>query len=189
MLWVTFGVDWPPNVLAPMLRQNLLIFFNRVQVGVGVSGGYEAAVYAARRFLDSMDEDEIFVKLDFANAFNCLHRDHMLETVRNIISEIYCFCFSAYRNHSILQFGNFSLMSRVGPQQGDPLAGLLFCLAVQKLLRATRSAFTSGYMDDIALGGNIRDVARDVDDIRTEGEAIGLFLNNEKCEIISRSDT
>ena len=44
-------------------------------------------------------------------------------------------------------------------------------------------------MDDIALEGNIRDVARDVDYIRTEGEAIGLFLNNEKCKIISRSDT
>ena len=44
-------------------------------------------------------------------------------------------------------------------------------------------------MDDIALGGNIRDVARDIDYIRTEGEAIEHFLNNEKCEIISRSDT
>ena len=70
-------------------------------------------------------------------------------------------------------------MSRVGAQQGYSWAGLLFCLAIQKLLRATRSAFTSGYMDDIALGGNIRDVARDVDYIRTEGDAIGLFLNNE----------
>ena len=100
----------------------------------------------------------------------------MLETVRNIISEIYYFCFSAYRNHSILEFSNFSLMSRVGPQQRDPFAGLLFCLAIQKLIRATRSAFTSGYMDNIALGGNIRDVARDVDHIRTEGEAIGLSL-------------
>ena len=85
MLRVTFGVDWPPNVLAPMLRPNLLFFFSPVQVGVGVSGGCEVAVHAARRFLDSMDEDQIFVKLDFAKAFNCLHRDHMLEPVRNII--------------------------------------------------------------------------------------------------------
>ena len=69
------------------------------------------------------------------------------------------------------------------------MTGLLFCLAIKKLLRATRFTFTSGYMDDIALGGNIRDEARDVNHIRTEGEAIGLFLNNEKCEIISRSDT
>ena len=44
-------------------------------------------------------------------------------------------------------------------------------------------------MDDIALGGNIPDVARDVDYIRTGGEAIGLFLKNEICEIISISDT
>ena len=157
-----------------------------MQVGDGVSVGCEAAVHAACRFLDSMNEDQIFVKLDFANAFNCLHRDHMRETIRNIFPEIYCFCFSAYRNHSILQFGNFSLMSRVGPQQGDPLASLLFCLAFEKLLRVTHSAFTSGFMDDIV---NIRDVARDVDYIRTEGEAIVLFLNNENCEIISRSDT
>ena len=73
MLWITFGVEWLPNVLAPMLRPNMLIFFSPVQAGVGVSGGCEAAVHAARRFLDSMDEDRIFVKLDFANVFNCLH--------------------------------------------------------------------------------------------------------------------
>ena len=97
-----------------MLRTNLIICFSPVQVGVVVSGGCQAAVHAVLRFLDGIDEDQIFVKLDFANAFNCLQRDHMLETVRNIISEIYCFCFPAYRNHSILQFGNFSLTSRVG---------------------------------------------------------------------------
>ena len=45
-----------------------------MQVVVGMSGGCEAAMNAARRFLDSMDEDQIFVKLDFANAFNCLQR-------------------------------------------------------------------------------------------------------------------
>ena len=133
-----------------------------------MSGGCEAAVHAVRRFPDSMDEDQIFVKLKFANAFNCLHRDHMLETVRNIISEIYWFCFPAYRNHSILQFGNFSLMSHVGPQQGDHGRSVI-PRGYSELLRATRSAFISGYMDEIALGGNIRDVARDVDYIRTEG--------------------
>ena len=80
-------------------------------------------------------------------------------------------------------------MSRIGPQQGNPLAGLLFFLAIQKLLRATLSSLTSWYMDDIALWRNVRDVARDVNYIRTEGEAIGLFFNIEKCEIIWRYDT
>ena len=67
-----FGVDWLPNDLAPVLRPNLLIFFSPVQVGVYACGGCEA-----RRLLDSVDEDKIFVKLDFANSFNCLHRGHM----------------------------------------------------------------------------------------------------------------
>ena len=35
----------------------------------------------------------------------------------------------------------------------------------------------------------MRDIDRDADYIRIEGEDIGLILNNEKCEIISRSDT
>ena len=44
-------------------------------------------------------------------------------------------------------------------------------------------------MDEIALGGNIRDAARDVDYIRIEGDAIEFFLNNENYEINLRSDT
>ena len=107
----------------------------------------------------------------------------MLETVKNLIPEIYYFCFSAYRQHSTLQFGNCSVIAGM-PTTSDPLAMFLFCLAVQELLKSTRSAFTYGYKDAIALGGKVRDIARDVDHIRTEGEDIGLYLNNERCEII-----
>ena len=35
-----------------------------------------------------MREDEIFVKLDFANAFNTLRRDIMLQMVYDTIPEI-----------------------------------------------------------------------------------------------------
>ena len=59
------------------------------------------------------------------NNNSCLRRDPMPEIIKNIIPKIYCVCFAAYRRHSILQFDNFSLISRVGPQQGDPLTGLL----------------------------------------------------------------
>ena len=106
-----------------MQRRSLLICCP-VQVGVRVSGGCEEAVQAARRFVDR--KEQVFTKLDFAHFCYCLHRDHMFETVGNLIPEIYSFCFSAYRHHSILQFGHFFLMSRVGRQEGNPLAGLLF---------------------------------------------------------------
>ena len=40
------------------------------QLGYGVRGGSEAAVHAARCFLNNMSTDQAMVKLDFANAFN-----------------------------------------------------------------------------------------------------------------------
>ena len=32
--------------------------------------------------------------MDFVNAFSCLHRDHMLNIVKEVVLEIYCFCYS-----------------------------------------------------------------------------------------------
>ena len=48
-------------------------YFSPLQLGVGTAGGCEAAVHAARRFLETMPPDWVMVKLDFTNAFNSLH--------------------------------------------------------------------------------------------------------------------
>jgi hypothetical protein len=45
------------------------------QLGVGIKGGAKALAHAACRFLYSMKVDEVFVKLDFFNAFNSIRRD------------------------------------------------------------------------------------------------------------------
>ena len=108
-------------------------YFTPLQLGVEVPGGCEAAVHATRRFLSNMPDDYIIANLDFYNAFNCLHRDAMLERVNEIIPEHYNFCHLAYSQHSTLQFGEFSRSSQQGSQQGDPLGGLLFCLATQPI--------------------------------------------------------
>ena len=49
--------------------------FSPIQLGVGVPGGCEAAVHAARRYAEDMPDDHFIVKLDFSNVFNSLHRD------------------------------------------------------------------------------------------------------------------
>ena len=41
-----------------------------IQVGVGVSGGAEAAIHALRRYVSTMPDDHVLVKLDFSNAYN-----------------------------------------------------------------------------------------------------------------------
>jgi len=104
------------------------------QLGVGVSGGAEAAVHAMRRLLTNLPPGHAIVKLDFSNAFNCVRRDLILDSVTGNTPEIYRLVHSAYSCEPILSFGDYEILSREGAQQGDPLGSLVFCEAVQPLL-------------------------------------------------------
>ena len=81
-------------------------FFAPLQVGIATPGGGEAAVHAARSFETDMTQEQIFIKLDFANAFN---RDVMLQAVYDTIPELYAFAHQSYSAESILQFGSFEI--------------------------------------------------------------------------------
>ena len=70
------------------------------------------------------------LKLDFANAFNSLHRSDMLLSIRDCLPEFYAFCLSSYAQPSFLFFGSHVILSQEDPQQGDPLGPLLFCTTV-----------------------------------------------------------
>ena len=90
--------------------------------------GAEAAEHATRRYVMSMPNENVLVKLDFSNAFNSLRRDCMLEAVAKDIPEIYRFAHASYSCNSVLKFGTHSIISEEGPQQGDPLGPMLFAL-------------------------------------------------------------
>ena len=84
-------------------------------------GGCEAAVHACRQYAISMQESHVIAKLDFTNAFNCIHRDAMLNAMFTKVPEIYSFCNLNYRGTSILKFVKRLISSQEGVQQGDPL--------------------------------------------------------------------
>ena len=156
-----------------------------LQVGVGVSGGCEAAIHATRRFMDSMSEDSVIAKLDFSNAFNSIHRQCVLREVDRFIPELSAFYFSAYGSPSLLKFGSRSISSSEGVQQGDPLGPLLFCLTLQPILQGLVSQLRVGFLDDVTVGGQIALVTQDVEYIKSHCGSIGLELNVTKCELIS----
>jgi Reverse transcriptase (RNA-dependent DNA polymerase) len=132
------------------------------QLGVGASSGCEAAVHATQRFLSTMPDDQILVKLNFSKAFNSISRDAVLAVIANILPDLYKFCPLAYHQNSVLQFGQHTIHSQEGVQQGDPLGPLLFCVAIHPLLSSLTSNLTIGYLDDFTLGGSVSSVANDV---------------------------
>ena len=154
------------------------------QMGAGVKGGCEAAVHATLRFLGSLQPGSVIAKLDFSNAFNCLHRDSMLEAVSQQIPEIYNYCHSAYTHHSILWFDEQVIWSEEDPRQGDPLGSLVFCLTVQPLPNSLQSPLVAGYMDDFTLGGPEDVVYRDIAVVTSTGTSLGLHLNVATCELV-----
>ena len=158
------------------------------QLGYGVKGGAEAAVHAARKFLSNMDPDCAFVKLDFRNAFNCIRRDCMLQAVCDLAPTIYPFVHSLYSAPSLLRWGDKSIFSAEGVQQGDPLGPLLFCLTLHRHCLQLRSELCIMYLDDVTLGGSCSDILHDLEVIM-EAENLGLTFNNSKSEIICNDNT
>ena len=53
-------------------------YFSPLQLGLGIQGGAEAVVHSARRFIETLPQSLVVVKLRFTNAFSCLHRSDML---------------------------------------------------------------------------------------------------------------
>ena len=123
------------------------------QLGVGVSGGAEAAVHAVRRLAQNLPSGHAIVKLDFTNAFNSVRRDLILDAIASKIPEIYCLVHAAFSCNPSLTFGEYLISSQEGAQQGDPLGSLEFCEAIHSLLLDLQSSVKLGFIDDLTLYG------------------------------------
>ena len=155
-----------------------------LQLGVGVRGGAEALVHAARRFLDCKAADRAFVKLDFKNAFNSLRRDSMLEAVAALYPSLLPYALSSYGCPSHLWLGDNVLSSEEGVQQGDPLGPLLFCITMQPLLSGSQCELVTGYLDDVGLGDSVSRLVDRVHVFEREASSLGLVLNHAKCDVV-----
>ena len=87
------------------------------QLGFGINGGAEAAVRAARRYVDNMKSGHLLIKTDCWNAFNTIRRDASLEADAKHFPELFLYVTSSMRSPSYLQFGKYTLQSNEGAQQ------------------------------------------------------------------------
>ena len=134
-----------------------------------------------------MGKGQVFVKIDFRNAFNTLRRDSILEAVAKHFPELLPFATSSM-GQSDLQFGDFTLSSEEGAQQGDPLGPLYFCIVFLELLQSLKSELAFGYLDDVAMGGDAETVVEDFLHLEATSKEFGLEMNRSKCEVIGQTN-
>ena len=129
--------------------ENMTTLLAPHKLSYGIRGGAEVAVHVARRYLDELQSDHAIFKLDFKNTFNAVHRDKMLKAVEILAPTIYPFVHSVYSSPSSLVWGDKTISSSEGVQQGDPLGPLLFCLSIHHHCTFLSAEFCVMYLDDI----------------------------------------
>ena len=133
--------------------------------------------------------NDIILKIDYANAFNTVRHDLMLETTFNKHLGAYRYMEAAYGSDSFLLFGDTIILSSEGGQQGDPEAGPLFCDATLEDALSMESPVNIWYYDGGNIAGTADGVLRNLIRIKDSEAHTGLRLKPTKCEICFLSDS
>ena len=164
------------------------------QVGVGVRAGAEAVVHSlnlVRSLPDIPDSSKWVLLLNFKNAFNSIDRTVMFKEIRERLPEISPWMECCYGVHPLF-YGDYTVHSCCGVQQGDPLGLLGFSLALQPIvdritLEVPHLVMNSWYLDDGTLCGSLSDIQSAPNIIEEEGPSRGLILNKEKSLLFAPS--
>jgi hypothetical protein len=152
-----------------------------LQVGVGVRGGCEAVVHAARQAVKN-NPGKYMLQADLINAFNQGDRGAALHEVREHFPELLPWAVTSYSAPSHLRFGSADIPSATGFHQGDPLAALLFALVLHPIILKIRERVPSldlnvWFLDDGTMVGTLEELELVVDILSTDGPAKGLILS------------
>ena len=161
------------------------------QFALGVPGGVEAVIHAMCS--KPLDDGEIMILSDIANAYGTVKRGPMAEAVAKLFPGLYNLFFFLYSKASelVLSSGDLVAMVETGTRQGCTLAGLFFCAVIHPILlkgyeeTGIASLF---FVDDGNMRGP-RAAVLECHRLTARGlEAIGLRQNGEKGRILGDGD-
>lgn len=137
-------------------------------------------IHSTRRFLQSMQQDFILVKLNFKTAFNSLCRNQMLLFVYCALPELAQYCHFVYTEPTALKLATFLFFADGSRARGHLHVGTLpFCLPHQPISLKLSFALTFGYHHDLNSEGTTN-----LEMIELESEKLGLHPNSVRCEVI-----
>ena len=150
--------------------------------------GCLAATSAVKSAIE-INNKACIIQLDMSNAFNSIHRSAvLLSTDKTPLAQ---YARWAYAEPSRLRFGNESIISSSGVQQGDPAGPVFFALALSSIMSNVRETFPLDlldiwYADDACLVGTLEEVIEGFKQIISPLQSIGLKINQKKCLLWSR---
>ena len=110
-----------------------------VQLGISVPSGTEMIFHQVCSQLNTTLDEQNLLLLDLKNAFNSIDRSSIMKAITKYCPLLLRWFAWSYGVPSRLNFGEFTIMSKQGVQQGDPLGSLLFAIAIHDSIMAVHS--------------------------------------------------
>ena len=169
-----------------------------LQAGVGLSGGVEFVIHTVRHLLHSHGKDWACISIDCKNAYGSVLLStiqHELQLIKHGRADL----IAAYFDNFVIPLRKLkspgvadddgAIDVRDGIIQGDPVSPLLFCLALQPVLRAVqdnlKSGHVFGYLDDVVLVGPVADIFPAFELFKSKAATISLTVNLTKTKVLS----
>lgn len=146
----------------------------------------EIISHALQAWAEGANSDESLVLVDFANAYNSLDRQKMLESIAADAPDFLPYANFCYGAATPLRGRDFLLWSEEGTQQGDCCGPIFFSVTLQQLVRAccptSDEAWSRWFLDDGTLRGKTRAVETMFGDLVHKSPEYELKVNVEKCK-------
>ena len=167
------------------VREELIEHVGDSQLGV-MKGGYETGIHAMRALSKlCMEDGDVILIVDFANAFNSCNRNLLIKLVSTHIPEVATLAFWLYAEEAELYLDNGdTLVSSEGGQQGCGLMNLLFALLMKWIMRQIQKEgvdVKGAYWDDAWVKATPRAAAKTLEILKSLEEKTNLKLRLSKC--------
>ena len=116
------------KIAAKYAANKLKAELSPIQLGIGISGGCESAVHAARQYicLTNSNSDDVILKVDVKNAYNSIHRCVVLKEIKERCPEIYPLAYQSYSESTPLYIGETMIVTNRSTA-GRPLGPIGIC--------------------------------------------------------------